>query len=117
MVEHLVKEWSELITVGSMYEWRRFGGPLHSMTVLQYCRRAVGKHPLSCRELTDGNGPGMTWLKLVKFGVNPDVVLAVITDEDPFDVREVAGQLAQGCAFVVHPRTEPSSVRRPPVGQ
>jgi len=88
-VEHFGEERGELITVGSMHEGRRFGGPLHSMTVLQHSRRAMGKHLLSRRELTNGDGSGMARLKLVKLGVDPDVVLPVITDEDPFDVREV----------------------------
>lgn len=37
----------------------------------------------------DGDGLGMVWLKFVKFGVNLDVVLFVIIDEDLFNVREV----------------------------
>mgnify|MGYP001757799707 FL=1 len=117
MVEHLVKERGELITVGSAHQRRRFRGPLHSMTILQHGRCAMGKHLLGRREFTDGDGSGMARLKLVKLGVNPDVVLSVITDEDPFNVREVTSQLAQSSALVVYPRTEPSGVRRAPVGQ
>src|SRR5580765_220796 len=85
--------------------------------VLVRDRQDVGENLLGRGQLADGQRPHDIGPDLGEVTVDRGVVLAVVADEQPSDVGEVAGQPVQGCLLVVAPGPEPAGRRGAPVGE
>src|SRR5690606_4210550 len=78
---------------------------------------AVGEHLLRRRQPADRHDLDLVRVLLGELPVDHRVVLAVVADEDPPQVRELAGQTLQLVALVLTAAAEPAGVGRAPVGE
>ena len=77
----------------------------------------VGQHLLGRRQVPDADGVDPVGPRLGEVGVDLRVVLAVVADEQPRDVGEVAGEPVEAGALVRLAAAEPAGVGRAPVGE
>lgn len=73
--------------------------------------QSVGLHLLARGQLTDRDGADAAGSRGRELAIHLRVVLAVVTDEQPLDVRELPGQPMQRGPLVLLPGPEPAGVR------
>ena len=80
-------------------------------------RDDVREHLLARRELADRDAAHPVRAPAGELGVDLRVVLAVVADEQPLHVRQLAGEPVQLGVLVLLAGPEPARVGRPPVGE
>ena len=78
---------------------------------------AAGQHRLARRQLADAHRRHIIGMLLHKLAIDRLIVLPVVADQQPLDLRKLAGQAFQTAALVLATAAEPAIGRRTPVGQ
>src|SRR5688500_19261388 len=78
---------------------------------------AARKHCFAGRQLADTDRRHIVGMLLHELAIDRLVVLPVVADQQPLDLRELAGQALKAAALVLATAAEPALGRRTPVGQ